>query len=159
MRHRIAGRKLSLPTDQRMALLKGLVRNLIMSKEGIITTEPRAKEARVIADKLITTAKKGYFSKDASELSVEEKALAVHARRQARKLMPAPKMPRKVLAMKGDKQRAAKAVIRERDAVKHLFEDVMPKITERNGGYTRITKVGFRRGDNASLVKLELVFD
>jgi len=158
MRHRIAGRKLGLPTDQRMALLKGLVRNLIMS-EGIITTEPRAKEARVIAEKLITTARKGYFAKDSNELSVEEKALAVHARRQARKLMPAPKMPKKVLAMKGDKQRAAKAVIRERDAVKHLFEDIMPKVTERTSGYTRITKVGFRRGDNASLVKLELVLD
>lgn len=158
MRHRVAGRKLGLPSDQRMALLRGLVRSLIMN-EGIITTEPRAKEARVIAEKLITTVKKGYFAKDASELSVEEKSQLVHAIRQARKLMPAPKMPKKVLSMKGDKQKAAKAVIREKDAVKHLFEDLAPRLQDRNSGYTRITKIGFRRGDNASLVKLEIVFD
>ena len=158
MRHRVGGRKLSLPTDQRMALLKGIVRNLILN-EGIITTEPRAKEAKVIAEKLITTAKKGWFDKPDSELTAEEKARKVHAIRMARRLMPAPKMPRKVLAMKGDKQKAAKTVIREYDAVKHLFEDVCPKVAERKGGYTRITKVGFRRGDNASLVKLEIVTD
>ena len=76
-----------------------------------------------------------------------------------RRLMPAPKMPGKVLAMKGDKQRAAKAAIREHDAVKHLFEDICPKVMDRNGGYTRITTVGFRRGDNASHVKLELILD
>ena len=56
MRHRVAGRKLGLPSDQRMALLHGLVRSLIMY-EAIETTEPRAKEARVIAEKLITLAK------------------------------------------------------------------------------------------------------
>ncbi len=158
MRHRVAGRKLSLPTDQRMALLKGLVRNLILN-EGIITTEPRAKEARVIAEKLITTAKKGWFGKDDSELTAEERAQKVHSIRMARRIMPAPKMPRKVLAMKGDKQKAAKAAIREHDAIKHLYEDICPRVADRKGGYTRITKVGFRRGDNASLVKLELVLD
>ena len=56
MRHRVAGRKLGLPSDQRMALLHGLVRSLIM-EEAIETTEPRAKEARIIAERLITLAK------------------------------------------------------------------------------------------------------
>ncbi|NLN78069.1 MAG: 50S ribosomal protein L17, partial [Armatimonadetes bacterium] len=56
MRHRVAGRKLGLPSDQRMALLRGLVRSLIMY-EAIETTEPRAKEARVIAEKLISLTK------------------------------------------------------------------------------------------------------
>ena len=76
MRHRVAGRKLGLPSDQRMALLNGLVRSLIMY-EAIETTEPRAKEARVIAEKLITIAKQN----------------TVHARRQARKVLPPPRVP------------------------------------------------------------------
>jgi len=158
MRHRVAGRKLNMPADQRKALLKGLVRNLILN-EGIITTEQKAKEARSIAEKLITTAKKGHAGKDLNEMTTEERNAAVHARRMARKILPAPKMPRTVLAMKGDKQKAAKAVIRERDALKHLFEDITPKLADKTSGYTRIVRVGFRRGDNAQLVKLEIAFD
>ena len=158
MRHRIAGRRLNMPADQRKALMKGLVRNLILN-EGIVTTEQKAKEARPIFEKLVTTAKKGFAGKDMAEMTVEEKAKAVHARRLARKLLPAPKMPREVLAMKGDKQREAKKAIRERDAMVRLFEQIAPKLADKNSGYTRIVKVGFRRGDNATLVKLEIAFD
>jgi large subunit ribosomal protein L17 len=56
MRHRIAGRQFGLPSDQRRALLKGLVRSLIIYKR-IETTEARAKDIRVIAEKLVTRAK------------------------------------------------------------------------------------------------------
>lgn len=158
MRHRVAGRKLSIPSDQRKALFKGLVRNLILN-EGIVTTEQRAKEVKPIFEKLVTTAKKGYAGKNLADMTVEERAKAVHARRMARKLLPAPKMPRTVLAMKGEKQKEAKKVIRERDAMVRLFETVVPKLSDKNSGYARIVKVGFRRGDNATLVKLEIAFD
>ena len=158
MRHRVAGRRLNMPADQRKALLKGLVRNLILT-EGIVTTEQKAKEAKPIFEKLVTTAKKGYAGKAMADMTVEEKAQAVHARRLARKLLPAPKMPREVLAMKGDKQREAKKQIRERDAMVRLFDVVAPKLADKNSGYARIVKVGFRRGDNATLVKLEIAFD
>ena len=118
MRHRVAGRKFGLPSDQRMALLKGLLRALI--KHGQIeTTETRAKELRSIAEKVITTAK----------------ANDLHARRQARRWL------------------------NDEDMVKVLFDDVAPKFTERPGGYTRMTKIGFRRGDAAPMVKIELVSD
>ena len=56
MRHRVAGRQFGLPSDQRRALLKGLVRSLIIYKR-IETTEARAKDIRVIAEKLVTKAK------------------------------------------------------------------------------------------------------
>lgn len=56
MRHRMAGRQFGLPSDQRRALLKGLVRSLIIYKR-IETTEARAKDIRVIAEKLVTKAK------------------------------------------------------------------------------------------------------
>lgn len=115
MRHRVAGRKLDLPSDQRIALLKNLVRELIRH-EQIKTTEPRAKEVRGMAEKVITRAKSD----------------SLHARREARK------------------------VLNDEDLVKRLFDEVAPKFRERPGGYTRITKIGFRRGDAAPMVKLEL---
>ena len=58
MRHRVAGRKLSRPTAQRLALLRGLVGDLVRH-ERITTTEAKAKEARVFAEKLITHGKEG----------------------------------------------------------------------------------------------------
>src|SRR5258708_27320734 len=58
MRHRVSGRKFGLPSDQRRALLKGLVRSLF-AYDKIVTTETRAKDVKPIAEKLITTAKRG----------------------------------------------------------------------------------------------------
>jgi large subunit ribosomal protein L17 len=109
-------RKLGLPTDQRIAMLRNLVTSLL--KHGKIeTTETRAKETRSIAEKMITLGKRG----------------DLHARRQ-------------VLSY-----------VQEELVVKNLFDNVAPKYTERNGGYTRMIKKGPRRGDGAEIVILELV--
>ena len=142
MRHRVAGRKLGLPTDQRLALLRGLVRSLIMH-EAIETTEPRAKEAKPMADKLITLAKRN----------------TLHARRQARKLLPAPRTPKGMMSAHGDAQKKMREEMRSQDALKRLFEEVGPKFEDKQSGFTRITKIGFRRGDGAPIVKLELAVD
>lgn len=155
MRHRVAGRKFGLPADQRMALLNGLARSLIMYG-AIETTEPRAKDARIIAEKLITTAKQN----------------TVHARRMARKILPARKMPDSLKNMHGlgkkapagaDASKSALSIARSefyaQDPVKYLFDVVAPKFAEKNGGYTRITKIGCRRGDASPMVKLELAVD
>lgn len=56
--HRVAGRKLSRPKDQRTALLRGLTAELVQH-ERITTTLAKAKETRVVAEKLITHGKKG----------------------------------------------------------------------------------------------------
>ncbi len=63
------------------------------------------------------------------------------------------------LGKRGDlhARRQALAYITKEDVVKKLFDDIAPKYTERNGGYTRIMKVGPRRGDAAEVVVLELV--
>lgn len=66
MRHRVAGRKFDMPTAQRMALFRGLVRDLFIH-ERITTTVPRAKEIRPMAEKMITLGKEG----------------SIHSRRQA----------------------------------------------------------------------------
>lgn len=114
MRHRMAGRKFGLPSDQRMALLKGLVRSLI-EHDAIMTTETRAKEARRMADKLVTLGKTD----------------TIHARRLARR------------------------VINNETLVKRLFDEIAPKFKDVSGGYTRIIKIGPRRGDAAPMAKLE----
>jgi large subunit ribosomal protein L17 len=109
-------RKLGLPTDQRMAMLRNLVTSFL--KYGKIqTTVTRAKETRSLAEKMITLGKRG----------------DLHARRQAL------------------------AFITEESVVTEVFDTLATKYADRNGGYTRIMRVGPRRGDAAELVILELV--
>ncbi|HEU4751763.1 MAG TPA: 50S ribosomal protein L17 [Armatimonadota bacterium] len=158
MRHRVQGRKLGLPSDQRMALLKGLTRQLI-AHNAIVTTETRAKEVRRIAERLITLAKENNIA----NRRLSEKYLATQTPRRA---VPKPEGFNRLHPNK-------KARITERlksrkpqptgqstgDYVYRLFEEVAPKFRDRPGGYTRMFKIGFRRGDAAPLVKLELALD
>jgi large subunit ribosomal protein L17 len=123
MRHRIGGRQFGLPSDQRRALLKGLVRSLIIYKK-IETTETRAKDVRTIAEKLVTQAKTD----------------SVHARRNVRKYIGGHSAD-------------------DEDILKELFTVVAPRFMDRPGGYTRMARVGVRRGDGAPLVLLELADD
>ena len=115
--------------------MKGLVRALFL-KEKIRTTENRAKAAEEVVEKLITTAKQNPDSQ--------------HARRQVRRHI-------------GVEDRLEKGAGREKrvsqneELVKKIFTEIAPRMKNRNGGYTRLTKVGFRRGDAASMVVLELV--
>lgn len=109
-------RKLGRPSAHRKSMLRNLTTDLF--REGRIeTTEMRAKEARRIAEKMITLAKRG----------------DLHARRQ-------------VLSYLVDET-----------VVSKLFDEIAPKYEDRNGGYTRILKLGPRQGDAAEVVFLELV--
>jgi large subunit ribosomal protein L17 len=56
-------------------------------------------------------------------------------------------------------RRMARRMLNDESMVKVLFDDVAPKFTSRPGGYTRMTKIGFRRGDAAPMVKMELIQD
>lgn len=148
MRHRKAYRKFGLPSDQRRSLLKSLTRSLLLH-DRIITTEARAKEVRAIAEKLVTIAREG--GADAPP----EKRL--HARRLVRRYIDSNvdefvRDPEQ----KGPKG-GAKITRNPYYAVPRLFEEIAPRYVGRNGGYTRISKIGFRRGDGAPLVLLEFV--
>ncbi|HOV99564.1 MAG TPA: 50S ribosomal protein L17 [Bacteroidota bacterium] len=99
----------------------------LLIHKRIRTTVAKAKETRVFAETLITRAKRAI----ASEIDGAPKDVA--ARRQAF------------------------SVLRNRAAVEELFNEIAPKVLNRNGGYTRVVKLGRRFGDSAELAILELV--
>jgi len=109
-------RKLGRPTDQRRAMLRNLVTSFLESGR-METTVARAKEARSMAEKMITLGKEN----------------TLHSRRMAL------------------------AYITKEDVVTKVFEEIAPKYQDRTGGYTRITKIGPRRGDAAEMAIIELV--
>src|SRR5579884_2353260 len=146
MRHRRSGRKLGLPSDQRRALLKSLTRNLLLN-DRIITTETRAKEVRPIVEKLVTLARKG-----GSDAPV---ATRLHTRRLVRRYLDS--NVEEFVRVPGGPKGGSKVARNPDYVVPRLFEEIAPRFIGRNGGYTRITKVGFRRGDGAPMVLLEFV--
>jgi len=99
----------------------------LIQHKKIRTTTAKAKEARTVVEKLITRAKR------AVQKEGDGKAKDVHARR------------------------VVFAFLRDRTAVTTLFNDIAPKVANRPGGYTRVVKLGQRRGDGAEVAVLELV--
>lgn len=148
MRHLVDRRKLGLPSDQRRALLTNLARQFI--RHGYVrTTLGRAKETQRIVEKLITMGKNDTLA----------------SRRLARRILvghssSTPVNP-KLLAGKTEAERwkvmQSRSAINGEDLVKFLFDVVGPRYKDRNGGYTRLTKIGPRRGDGAPAAVLELV--
>ena len=130
MRHRKSGRHFSRPTAHRNAMLDNLATQLI-DYEAINTTEPKAKELRSVVDKLITLAKRG----------------DMHARR-----LVAARLNQRVV----DRTDAADAK-NHNSVLNKLFDDIAKRNANRPGGYTRIIKLGTRHGDNAPMVRIELV--
>ncbi|MDR0819450.1 MAG: 50S ribosomal protein L17 [Oscillospiraceae bacterium] len=109
-------RKLGKTTDQRRAMLRQLVTDLL-EYEKITTTVTRAKEVRPIAEKMITLGKKNTLAS----------------------------------------RRMALGYITKEGTVAKVFKEIAPKYADRNGGYTRIIRIGPRRGDSAELALIELV--
>ena len=170
-------RKLGRTSDQRKALIRSQVTALINNGK-IVTTEARAKEIRKQAEKLITLAVKERDNfetvtvtakvarKDANGKRVKEvvdgkkvtvydevqktikkdRPSRLHARREMLKVLYS------VKTTDGTKKNT-----KEVDLVAKLFDEIAPKYADRNGGYTRIVKIGQRKGDGALEVLLELV--
>lgn len=121
-------KKLGRRSDQRKALLRDLVTDLIIN-ERIETTESKAKELKKLADKMVTLGKKG----------------DLNARRQAAQLI-------RFEAAEVDENGKT-----TQNALQKLFDVIAPRFKERNGGYTRVLKLGGRRGDNAPMAIIEFV--
>ena len=174
-------RKLGRTSSQRKALIRNQVTALLYNGK-IVTTEAKAKEIRKVAEGLIAMAvkEKDNFEevtvqakvarKDADGKNVKEvvngkkvtvydevekeiqkdKASRLHARRQMTKVLYG---VTEVPSTNAGKKKGTKSV----DMPKKLFDEIAPKYVNRNGGYTRIVKIGLRKGDNAMEVLLELV--
>ena len=174
-------RKLGRTSSQRKALLRNQV-TALLNHGRIVTTEAKAKEIRKIAEGLIAlavkekdnleevTVKAKVARKDKDGKRVKEvvdgKKVTVydevdkkikkdlpsrlHARRQMLKVLyPVKEVP---TAQAGRKKNT-----KEVDLVAKLFDEIAPKYENRNGGYTRIVKIGQRKGDAAMEVLIELV--
>ena len=174
-------RKLGRTSSQRKALLRNQV-TALLNNGKIVTTEAKAKEIRKIAEGLIALAvkEKDNFEEvtvkakvarkdkdgkrvkevvDGKKVTVYEEVektikkdnpSRLHARRQMLKVLyPVTEVP---TAAAGKKKNT-----KEVDLVDKLFTEIAPKYADRNGGYTRIIKIGQRKGDAAMEVILELV--
>ena len=174
-------RKLGRTASQRKALLRNQV-TALLNNGKIVTTEAKAKEIRKIAEGLIAlavkekdnflevTVKAKVARKDSEGKRVKEvvdgKKVTVydevektikkdmpsrlHARREMLKVLyPVKEVPTAVAGRKKN--------TKEVDLVDKLFSEIAPKYADRNGGYTRIVKIGQRKGDAAMEVLIELV--
>ncbi|HQU92027.1 MAG TPA: 50S ribosomal protein L17 [Pyrinomonadaceae bacterium] len=157
MRHLKAHRKLGRTTEHRMSMLRNLATSLINAdKEYIVTTVAKAKELRPFVEKAITLARKAKgLSGDTAK--VEE----VHLRRQAARFFHAGNSTFKEASsrFRGKKGEAKEPIERTAGvkAVQRLFDELGTRYEGRNGGYTRIIRLGRRSGDNAELAVIELV--
>ena len=134
-------RKLGRTSSQRKALLRSQVTALIENGK-IVTTEARAKE--VVDGKKVTV-----YETVEKEIK-KDLPSKLHARKQMDKVLY------KVTEVPADaagKKKNTKTV----DLTNKLFDEIAPKYADRKGGYTRIVKIGLRKGDAAMEVLLELV--
>jgi large subunit ribosomal protein L17 len=161
MRHKVGHRKLGKPTDERMALLKNQVQALFLH-ERLVTTEPRAKEVRALAEKLITKAKtdsvanRRFIERYIQKPPIPHESKEVFAKRKAANPFAIRRNP--------TVKKWRELEHPEREILEKLFSDIAPRYASRakdepggNGGYTRIVKLSPRRGDAAPRAVLMLV--
>jgi len=134
MRHRKAGRHFRRTSSHQLAMFSNLLAGLLLH-ERVRTTDAKAKELRRIAEKTIHWGVKlgELLIRNREQMKPDERAQLVHAFRMA-----------------GRK-------VRHREALQRLFDQVAPRYLGRPGGYTRIIKIGQRRGDAAPISLLELI--
>lgn len=131
MRHKVRSRTLGRQTGHRLAMLRNLATSLLRHQK-ITTTATRARELSRFAEDLISQARKAHLATDAGEKLAYKRRVFRH--------------------------------IKDRDVAQELFDVLAPRYAERHasnksGGYTRVLRVGFRKGDGAPMALIELVQD
>lgn len=142
MRHLNQTCKLNRTTSHRRCMFANMLKSLV-TKERIQTTVPKAKALRRYADRLITLAKKGTLAarrQAIAELMIRFNTLTPKEQRAARE---------------GDTH----AYNDDRLVIAKLFDELSTRFANRNGGYTRIIKQGYRVGDNAQTCVIEYLTD
>ena len=156
MRHKKSGRKFGRNTPHRRAMLRNLAGNLVLH-ERIETTDAKAKELRRTVERLITRAARlgDELTVDIGKLGDEQREKVVARRVHAQRLV-ARFLPKTLVKTNAD------GSSEEIDLVYKLFHQIAPRFLPRikekkGGGYTRITKVAQRRGDNAPISVIEIL--
>jgi large subunit ribosomal protein L17 len=149
MRHLNAGRKFGRNTSHRRAMFRNLAANLVLH-ERIETTDEKAKELRRVVERLITKAiRLGEVAQTPNaDLKPEGRAKRLHATRFVGSFLP-----------RFGTKTAAGGESTKVDLVEKVFLDLGKRFKGRPGGYTRIVKLGMRRGDGASMSIIEFVSD
>lgn len=146
MRHLVAHRKLGRTSSHRKALLRNLCTSFVLH-ERIITTLPKAKELRPYAEKAVTLGRRSRAAREAGQNEA-----AVHAIRQAAAFFfPGNAGPDSKKYDSSAKRTAGVA------ALKKLTGELADRFADRPGGYTRIFKLGPRKGDGAEMALIEFV--
>ena len=169
MRHRKAGYKLNRTSAHREAMLRNLAASLFEHGQ-VVTTIPKAKAVQPLAERIITKAKRGdlharrqviamlggdrrafawlYLPKGATD---QEREQVATLRERAEEFFDLPESDQVERNRYGELRKAPRLV-------RHIFENVAPRFEDRQGGYTRIVKLGYRRvGDATELCVLHLV--
>ncbi|HRQ71917.1 MAG TPA: 50S ribosomal protein L17 [Phycisphaerales bacterium] len=169
MRHRKAGYKLGRTTAHRTAMLRNMAASLFEHGQ-IVTTVPKAKAVQPFVERIVTKAKRGdlharrqvismlghdrrafawsYLPKQASDA---ERERVEQQREQAEAFFDIPEASAVERNRYGELRKAPRLV-------KHIFDNVAPRFQDRQGGYTRIVKLGYRRlGDGTPLCVLQFV--
>ena len=160
-------RKLSRTASQRKALLRGQVTQLLATGK-IVTTEAKAKEVRKIAEGLIALAvkEKDNFEEVAVTAKVARKdkdGKRVKEVVDGKKVTVYDEVEKTIKKDSASRLHARRQMLKVlykvdgKDITNKMFDEIAPKYADRNGGYTRIVKIGQRKGDGALEVVLELV--
>jgi large subunit ribosomal protein L17 len=146
MRHGKSGRQFGRNTSHRRAMLRALTANLV-AHERIETTDAKAKELRRVAERLITRAIR---LGDVAYTPHDKLSVADRARRQAAQQQVGSFLRRFQVTQDGTESTKV-------DLIEKVFVDLAKRFKSRPGGYTRIIKLGRRRGDNAPMSVIEFV--
>ena len=156
-------RKLSRTSAQRKALLRGQVTALVANGK-IVTTEAKAKEVQKIVEGLIALAvkEKDNFETVTVKAKVAKKdkdGKRVKEVVDGKKVTVYEEMDKEIKKDLPSKLHARRQMLKVlyTNETNKLFDEIAPKYANRNGGYTRIVKIGLRKGDAAMEVLLELV--
>jgi large subunit ribosomal protein L17 len=146
MRHKKLGRQFGRNTSHRRAMLRALTANLV-AHERIETTDAKAKELRRVAERLITRAIRlgpvAYTPQ--ADLKAPDRARRLAAEQRIGRFL------RRFAVVGGEGE------TRRIDLIEKVFLDLARRFRDRPGGYTRIVKLGRRRGDNAPMSLIEFV--
>ncbi|MBI3925453.1 MAG: 50S ribosomal protein L17 [Armatimonadetes bacterium] len=138
MKHRVRTRTLGRDSAHRLSMLRNMAKSLLRHRR-ITTTETRAKELSRFVEHLITLAKKAHQAGEPREALRYKREVFRHFQ----------------VATKRPKQK----VRPERNLAEELFQQIAPGQQGRAGGYTRILRIGPRKGDGAPMALIEIIED